>query len=132
MTTSRTDWRAYTANDLYLGAHTEDGDRREEMLYYTVCEAPDGRRYRSRTSYATGDIGRIAAAYRADAFLVRTHLALSGGADPSTSPKWFPIQGRYGTAAWSERAELHREAAELDADEGAHVGDEFRRDRGLI
>jgi hypothetical protein len=124
-------WEVYIGSDIYLGAWTEDGDRREELAFFAVCEDASGRRFRSTLSWRSGELGREVAEARAEAFEARARAALAVGADPSRSPKWVRTQGRYGSVGWSEREELRAEADALEVESGRAEADRFRREAGL-
>lgn len=125
-------WQAFVRSDVYAGEFTEDGERRDELVYYIVCEDERGARYRSRTCFTTEALGREAAEGSAEALCERVTEFLTKGHSPSASPKWYPIQGCYGSAAWDETAELEREARELESEAGVSEADRFRRAAGIV
>lgn len=124
-------WEAFVRSDVYAGEFTEDGDRREELSYYIVCEDERGYRFRSHACFTTDEFSRDEAQGRANALCERVNAFLAQGHSPVASPKWTPIQGCYGSAAWDETAELDLEARDLDIEAGPAEGDRFRRHVGL-
>ena len=125
-------WVAFVRSDVYAGTtQNEDGETREELSFYVVCEDERGARYASSLSYTTEDFSRDEAEARVRAFGAKVEVGLREGADPSKSDKWHRIQGCYGTAAWSETDELELEARSLEVEAGVSEADRFRRDMGL-
>ena len=130
MNTSPSPWTPYVRSDVYAGACDEDG-RNEHLSFYVICENERGRRYASRVHYTTEEFARHEAEARADAFCAKVATALAEGADPARSDKWVRIQGCYGSAEWSEVAELEDEARVLEVEAGVQEANRFRRAAGL-
>ena len=125
-------WTPFVRSDVYAGApDPEDGERREHLAFYVVCENEPGVRFASKVSYTTEDFCRTEAEAKVEAFLAKIVAALAAGADPTKSDKWYPIQGCYGSAAYSEALELEAEARDLEAEAGVQEADRFRRDAGI-
>ncbi len=133
MTTKRT-WEAFVRSDVYMGkGNNEDGEVREELVFYVVCRDEKGFQYAARRGYSTEEYRRERAEAWAERFCKATEAALAKGADPSkASNKWFRIQGVYGSAAWSEAEELRCEANELESEAGTQEADRFRKAVGLV
>jgi hypothetical protein len=124
-------WFAFVRSDVYLGSpNNEDGEAKEEIAFYVVCENPRGVRYASRKAFTSERLGREASSV-AEAFCKKVTAGLASGADPAKSPKWAPIQGCYGSAAWSEEDELDLEARALEVEAGVGEADRFRRVVGI-
>ncbi len=132
MKTSTSPWTPFVRSDVYLGPDAnEDGERREELCYYVVCENERGDRFASKASATTEKAPRDVVEALAEAFCVKVAKALAGGADPSRSAKWTAIEGAYGSAAWSEEAELENEARDLEGEAGPYEANRFRREVGI-
>ena len=131
MSTATTTWEAFVRSDVYAGQVNEDGERPDELCYYVVCEDGRGFRYASRLSFTTEALGRSAAEGSAEEFCAKVTEYLAKGYSPATSEKWYPIQGCYGSAAWSERTELEYEARDLESEAGPSEADRFRREVGI-
>ena len=123
-------WTAHVWSDVYAGQFNEDGERPDELCFYVVCENERGERFGSVASFTTERFWHDAEA-RAEALCERVTEYLAKGCDPSTSPKWVRRQGCYGSAAWSEKAELELEARDLEAEAGCDEAGRFRRAVGL-
>lgn len=109
-------WVAFVRSDVFAGGLTEDGERSEELSFYVVCENERGARWASRVSFTTEQMHRQVAEAKADAFLRKVEAGLRAGANPAASSKWSPIQGCYGSAAWSEADEMMNDARDLEAE----------------
>src|SRR5271166_1995353 len=95
-------WTPFVRSDVYAGAFNEDGERPDELAFYVVCENERGERFASTVTFTTEKLRDGRAERAANAFCVKVVKALAEGADPTKSPRWFRIQGMYGSAAWSE------------------------------
>ena len=124
-------WTAFVRSDVYTGsADNEDGEPREELAFYVVCEDATGRRFASRLTFTTTELGWDAPS-RATAFCMRVTAALASGASPVGSDKWVRAHGAYGSAAWTESDALEDEARDLEMEAGPQEADRFRREVGL-
>jgi hypothetical protein len=72
-------WVPFVRSSVYQGrTPNEDGDCREELSFYVVCENEQGARFASVYSYSTEDFSRDEAEGRADAFMVKVEAGLHG------------------------------------------------------
>lgn len=107
-------FEAAVFSDVFAGEYTEDGDRREELAFYVVCEDERGARWASVASFTTQEFSREVAEARANALCERVNDFLAKGHSPVNSSKWARRAGAYGSPAWDERDELRCEARDLE------------------
>lgn len=133
-TSAKGTWEAFVQSNVYAGEFNEDGERREELCYFVVCQDEKGYRFASRSAWTTaGEPFRGEAAELAEAFCAKVVKALANGADPRTSPKWAPIQGMYGSAAWSDAYEIELDARDMEGEVGGGIeeANRMRREAGI-
>ena len=115
----------YCCDELFdAGVRPDDGQRQEGLRAVVEVETPDGFRWRHNRAFVTSGwvtgpdtgesrwINRISydmAQANRLVRRVRMHLLRGGKLDRQ---HWYPVQGRYGSAAWDECSQFDLEMQE--------------------